>query len=327
MTPSLHQATLLLMLLVGSQPCLTGATGWNTREALHHAAQRAAATDEEAAAVAFLIQHMPPRDLDEAELTAAFLLAQTRLALEARAASPWARRVPWELFLNDVLPYAVLGEARDGDWRSMMWPRFRPLVAAAGSLTEAAQALNRGVWATWEPPLRFVADQTPAIMSPFQVIAHGYASCTGMSTLLVDALRSQGIPARAAGTPRWNNPAGGNHVWVEVWDAGVWSFTGAAEYNGRLNDTWFFPAPAKSALPGSQSCNGSSIFASSWSPTTHGQFWPLYYLTNATTGECLPNGAYIPAHDVTQSYLDAAVVSSGLGSSAVEASASVLATV
>jgi hypothetical protein len=216
MTPSLHQATLLLMLLVGSQPCLTGATGWNTREALHHAAQRAAATDEEAAAVAFLIQvgrlhtraeassrflpdpavrqhsdssltssagdasplseirarhvfklnhgahttqitatggcsgqracwvlrpgralgchqlplgssnrvslswmlgmgwaqHMPPRDLDEAELTAAFLLAQTRLALEARAASPWARRVPWELFLNDVLPYAVRATQR-----------------------------------------------------------------------------------------------------------------------------------------------------------------------------------------------------------------------
>jgi len=59
-----------------------------------------------------------------------------------------------------------------------------------------------------------------------------------MSTLLVDALRSQGIPARAAGTPRWNTPEGGNHVWVEVWDDGVWSFTGAAEYNGRLNDTW-----------------------------------------------------------------------------------------
>ena len=55
---------------------------------------------------------MPPRDLDEAELTAAFLLAQTRLALEARAASPWARRVPWELFLNDVLPYAVRATQR-----------------------------------------------------------------------------------------------------------------------------------------------------------------------------------------------------------------------
>lgn len=52
-------------------------------------------------------QHMPQRDLDEAELTAGFLLAQTRLALQARAATRWAQDVPWERFLNDVLPYAV----------------------------------------------------------------------------------------------------------------------------------------------------------------------------------------------------------------------------
>lgn len=77
----------------------------------------------------------------------------------------------------------------------------------------------------------------------------GAASCTGMSTLLVDALRSQGIPARAAGTPRWNTPEGGNHVWVEVWDDGVWSFTGAAEYNGRLNDTWCRPPSPTLLLP------------------------------------------------------------------------------
>lgn len=256
--------------------------------------------------MAFLIQHMPQRDLDEAELTAGFLLAQTRLALEARAATKWAQDVPWELFLNDVLPYAVLGEPRDGDWRGMFWPRFQHVVASAGSLTEAAQALNANLWATWQPPLRFVADQTPAIMSPFEVITHGYASCTGMSTLLVDALRSQGIPARAAGTPRWNTPEGGNHVWVEVWDDGVWSFTGAAEYNGRLNDTWFFPAPARSAQPDSESCDGSSIFASSWAPTSHDTFWPLYYLRDSA-GSCLPNATYVPAEDVTRSYLNAAV--------------------
>lgn len=32
-----------------------------------------------------------------------------------------------------------------------------------------------------------------------QVIAAGYASCTGLSIFLVDALRSVGIPARVAG--------------------------------------------------------------------------------------------------------------------------------
>ena len=58
----------------------------------------------------------------------------------------------------------------------MFWPRFQHVVASAGSLTEAAQALNANLWATWQPPLRFVADQTPAIMSPFEVITHGYGT-------------------------------------------------------------------------------------------------------------------------------------------------------
>jgi hypothetical protein len=62
---------------------------------------------------------MPQRDLDEAELTAGFLLAQTRLALEARAATKWAQDVPWELFLNDVLPYAVRRPFR------RVWPQHR----------------------------------------------------------------------------------------------------------------------------------------------------------------------------------------------------------
>jgi hypothetical protein len=47
--------------------------------------------------------------------------------------------------------------------------------------------------------ITFKSDQTPEIMSPSQVIAAGYASCTGLSIFLVNALRSVGIPARLAG--------------------------------------------------------------------------------------------------------------------------------
>ncbi len=36
--------------------------------------------------------------------------------------------------------------------------------------------------------------------SPFQVIAAGFASCTGLSIFLIDALRSVGVPARLAGS-------------------------------------------------------------------------------------------------------------------------------
>lgn len=36
-----------------------------------------------------------------------------------------------------------------------------------------------------------------------------------------------------AGTPEWNTEAGGNHDWVEVWDGGIWSFTGPTEYTSK----------------------------------------------------------------------------------------------
>lgn len=36
------------------------------------------------------------------------------------------------------------------------------------------------------------------------------------------------------GIPEWNTATGGNHDWVETWDAGVWSFTGAAEFTDQV---------------------------------------------------------------------------------------------
>jgi transglutaminase-like putative cysteine protease len=103
-----------------------------------------------------------------------------------------------DLFLNDVLPYRSVDEPLDQqDWRPMFFAKFMPLVAEAESLTEAAQILNREIWALWD--LRFVPDQTPEIMSVGQVLANGFASCTGLSIFLVNACRAVGIPARVAG--------------------------------------------------------------------------------------------------------------------------------
>jgi len=58
------------------------------------------------------------------------------------------------------------------------------------------------------------------IYDPMSIINFGYASCTGVSILYVDALRSVGIPARVAGTPAWNGVTPSldvNHNWVEVY--------------------------------------------------------------------------------------------------------------
>lgn len=69
----------------------------------------------------------------------------------------------------------------------------------------------RDIWAIWD--LHFVPDQTPEIMSVEQVLAKGYASCTGLSIFLVNACRAVGIPARIAGArhPQLCQPTSG--VW------------------------------------------------------------------------------------------------------------------
>lgn len=92
----------------------------------------------------------------------------------------------------------------------------------------------------------FKSSQTPLIYDPMATLAFGYASCTGVSIFLVDALRSIGIASRIAGTPAWNQVVdNGNHNWVEVWSPEWgWQFIEAAPAGGGETlsnpcDKWF----------------------------------------------------------------------------------------
>jgi transglutaminase-like putative cysteine protease len=190
----------------------------------------AATPPEHREAIAFLLVNMPERDLKT--LKGDYVLRNVELAYRAKSQFRWA--IPKEIFLNDVLPYANLDEARDG-WRPDYLARFGPLVKDCKSAAEAAQVLNREVFkllhVSYHATKRLKPDQSP---SESQKI--GYASCTGLSIILCDACRAVGVPARVAGTPMWFDNSG-NHTWAEVWDR-QWYFVGAAE-PGEWDQTWF----------------------------------------------------------------------------------------
>ena len=63
----------------------------------------------------FLIANMPERDLKS--LSAKYLLENVRLAYQAWDKSPWKEKLPKDIFLNNVLPYASINERRD-NWRA-----------------------------------------------------------------------------------------------------------------------------------------------------------------------------------------------------------------
>ena len=205
-------------------------------------------------AARFLVEHMP--ETDKETLSATFLDEDLDLALKARATFPWAKDVPEEIFLNDVLPYAVFDEPRD-PWRADFFEKAAPLVKNARTASEAAQILNRDFFKLINTHYHTKRKRTN--QSPKESIEQGRATCTGLSIILVAACRAVGIPARAVGTPLWWDRSG-NHTWVEIWDGG-WHFTGADEYNeAGLNRGWFIENASKA----DKNQPAHSIYATSW---------------------------------------------------------------
>lgn len=237
-------------------------------ESLSNFISRAEATHGAAGARAaqFLIEHMP--EADRKGLSTAFLSENLDLAFKARDTFPWSRDIPEEIFLNDVLPYAVFDEPRD-PWRADFMAKAAPIVEGAQTSSEAAQRLNRQFFKlinTHYDPGRKRTNQ-----SPKESIEQGKATCTGLSIILVDACRAVGIPARAVGIPLWPNKRG-NHTWVEIYDQGQWHYTGADEPNDKgLNHAWF----TKAASAAIQDHPLHAIYATSWEP--QGTHFPMVW--------------------------------------------------
>lgn len=217
-------------------------------------------------AARFLVEGMPKRDREN--LGRDFLMTNLDLALKAKKEFSWAKKVPDGIFLNDVLPYASLDETRE-DWRAFFYPKCKDLVKGAKTPTEAAQAINKGIFNLIK--VHYNTGRKAPNQSPAESIKLGKATCTGLSIILVDACRSVGIPARIVGTALWFNKRG-NHTWVEIYDDGTWYFTGADEYDAKGFNRGWFTGDASKAIEDQWQ---HAIWATSWKKT--GSNFPMVW--------------------------------------------------
>jgi poly(3-hydroxybutyrate) depolymerase len=212
---------------------------------------------DQRAGMEWLVTHMPQQDLQT--LDATFLLENCDHAYAAWRNAPWHEEVSERLFFETILPYASINERRD-NWRADFRDRFAPLVEGAQTPGQAAAMLNNGVFK--QVGVIYSTKRPKADQSPYESMDAGMASCTGLTVLLVDACRSQGVPARFVGAPLWTDGSG-NHSWAEVWDDG-WHFTGAAEPSGMELDKAWFTGRAASA---SRTDPLNAIYAATWADT------------------------------------------------------------
>jgi len=245
--------------------------------------------------VDFLRAYMPAQDRET--ITEERLNREVRLALDARRQFPWAARVPWELYENNVLPYAVVNEPRD-EWREQFHKLFSPLVSTCKTGREAALLIASRIQETLN--VRYSTERRAPHQGVKESLQSGKVSCTGQSILLVCALRSVGIPARMAGVLTWNHVRG-NHNWVEAWCDGEWKML---EYNERnFNTPWVMSAI--SMLDPRKPEN--AIYATSWKKDPSGAFFPLIwearYDRNRHALIFPPESRTVPAVNITNRYM------------------------
>ena len=220
-------------------------------------------------AMRFLLSCMPPRD--RASLPVALLLAHVELAFEARETFPWCRKMSETMFFRHVLPYAVFDETRE-EWRKMMRELVAPLVADCGDdVGQAVARVNQRIWNVCQ--VHYSTERRAPNQCISESMASHKASCTGLTILLVCALRSVGIAARAVGTPLWAKGTG-NHTWVEFHDGNDWHFTGASEQDPAGHDRGWFVSEAAKAIPNSR----HAIYATLWDRHHEGAtFFPMVW--------------------------------------------------
>jgi transglutaminase-like putative cysteine protease len=236
---------------------------------------------EEKPSAEYLLTYMPLGDL--ISMPVSKVGEAVRLARVARKGTSWSNKVPTELFLDAVVPYASVTEPRQS-MRSEFQKRYLPLVLSTKTPGEAALRINKTLFKDYK--VSYNTHRLRTDQSPPETIAQGMATCTGLSIMLVDALRAVGVPSRLAGIPSWPG-RGGNHTWVEVWSEGSWHYMGAAEPDEKgLDHGWFSEEAGR--VPGTNPME--TIYAVSYRPT--GTTFPLIW----------DPGNGVPAENVTSRY-------------------------
>ena len=240
----------------------------------------------------YLIAHMPAADRDTMQL--ALLHENVTYAHQARHQYAWAKAVPLEVYLTDVLPYHVVDEVRD-PWRKELYTLFAEAVDTCATMEQALAAVNANIPRLTGVEYNTLREKTN--QSPRESMRQGMASCTGLSILLVDALRSVGIPARFVGTASWHDNRG-NHSWTEVWLDGQWRVT-EYYFPSELDHLWFMDDAAKAKADD----RNYAIYATRFGEAT--DWFPMVWCGDDSTAvEDLPQT--IGAENVTQHYIDLA---------------------
>lgn len=152
---------------------------------------------------------------DSGVVTCRMLISNIDDAFSAWTSAYWYQDVDFKTFCRYILPYRCSSEHIGGNWRKYLSVRYSSLIKDEKNIRKAFAIIKDAVYND------VVLSNTycPYAMDAITCHKIGRAECGQRCILLVDVLRSLGIPAVIDTTPMWADYSNKSHGWVSV----VWN--------------------------------------------------------------------------------------------------------
>lgn len=153
---------------------------------------------------------------DVNQISADFLIENIDLAFDAWRNNPWSKDIDFDLFCKAILPYRVENEPLE-HWRPMFLDHFKWLKDSLQGSTDPRRVfalMNHYKGADYQFSTRW---NYPFLPKYSETLDCGVGTCDILASILISALRAQGIPAVKDMVPMWGNRNYG-HAWAVILD-------------------------------------------------------------------------------------------------------------
>jgi hypothetical protein len=154
---------------------------------------------------------------DIRHIKAAYLINNIDRSFEVWTSTPWGKKIPFEVFCEEILPYRLTTEALE-NWRDIILEQYRPLYDSLQTsninLLSACIRIFEAMGLEWDGINKFSALLPETNYRMIHKLKTG--PCSERVKYGIYVMRAFGIPINWDYTPQWPFRSMG-HDWVSVW--------------------------------------------------------------------------------------------------------------
>lgn len=145
-------------------------------------------------------------------ITSDILISDINCAIDTWHNSPWKKEVNFETFCSFILPFRIMNETVEKEWRTYLKNKYQGLTRNTTDLKKAFYIVHDSI----SRKIKRAAYDYPYQLNPMEMENIQKGSCLQRCIYEVAVMRALGIPATIDGIDCWANYSKNGHTWVAL---------------------------------------------------------------------------------------------------------------